>query len=326
MLLRRRPRRMRKAHFVRELVAETSLRPSDFVWPLFVHDQSGTVDVEMMPGVQCLDVDALLGQCARASELGLPMVALFPRIAESLKTPDGREARNRDGLIPRCIRAVKREYPDLGVMADIALDPYTSHGHDGLLSDTGEIRNDESVAELAFQALALAEAGADVVAPSDMMDGRIGAIRDTLEHAGHTNTAIMSYAVKYASAFYRPFRDAVGTNALLRGDKRTYQMDPRNRHEARLEAELDLEQGADMLMVKPGMPYLDVVRDLAERSPVPVFAYQVSGEYAMIAHAAAVGMIEREAAMIETLTAFRRAGAAGVLTYFAPEAAALLAG
>ena len=324
MLLRRRPRRMRSRAFVRELVAQVRLDASDLIWPLFVHAGKEPADIASMPQVQRLDESSLLRNCESACRLGLPAVALFPHIADDLRTADGSEACNDDGLVQSRIRAIKREFPELGVMADVALDPYTDHGHDGLLAEDGSVLNDETVACLARQALSLAAAGADLVAPSDMMDGRIGVMRESMERAGFQDTKIMSYAVKYASAFYGPFRDAVGSGARLKGDKRTYQMDFRNRLEARLEAELDVEQGADMLLVKPGMPYLDVVRDLSELSPVPVFAYQVSGEYAMLAAAAASGWIDRSAAVLETLTAFKRAGATGIVSYFAAEAAEAL--
>ena len=321
MLLPRRPRRLRRRAFVRELVAQAHLDASDLIWPLFVHAGSKPADIDSMPQVQCLEEKSLLECCERACRLGLPAVALFPRIADDLRTADGSEACNDDGLVQSRIRAIKGRFPDLGVMADVALDPYTDHGHDGLLAGDGTVLNDETVACLARQALSLAAAGADIIAPSDMMDGRIGVIRASMERSGFQDTVIMSYAVKYASAFYGPFRDAVGSGGRLRGDKRTYQMDFRNRTEARLEAELDVEQGADMLLVKPGLPCLDVVRDLSELSPVPVFAYQVSGEYAMLAAAAASGCIDRAAAVIETLTAFKRAGASGIVSYFAAEAA-----
>ena len=324
MLLRRRPRRMRSRAFVRELVAQTRLDVSDLIWPLFIHAGKEPAGIDSMPQVQRLDEKSLLECCEQACRLDIPAVALFPCIADDLRTADGSEASNDDGLVQSRIRAVKRQFPDLGVMADVALDPYTDHGHDGVLAVDGTVLNDDTVVCLARQALSLAGAGADIVAPSDMMDGRIGVIRESMERSGFQDTKIMSYAVKYASSFYGPFRDAVGSGKRLKEDKRTYQMDFRNRLEARLEAELDVEQGADMLLVKPGIPYLDVVRDLSELSPVPVFAYQVSGEYAMLVAASANGWIDREEAVIETLSAFKRAGATGIVSYFAAEAAKIL--
>ncbi|MCY4324662.1 MAG: porphobilinogen synthase [Betaproteobacteria bacterium] len=324
MRLRRRPRRMRSRTFVRDLVAQSNLASRDLIWPLFIHAESTPAAISSMPQVQRLDEKSLLARCERASRLGLSAVALFPCLADDLRSADGREAWNDDGLVQRRIGAIKREFPDLGVMADVALDPYTEHGHDGLLAEDGSVLNDETVACLARQALSLAGAGADIVAPSDMMDARIGVIRESLEHAGFSDTLIVSYAVKYASAFYGPFRDALGSAAKLKGDKRTYQMDFRNRREARLEAELDVEEGADMLLVKPGMPCLDIVRDLAELSPVPVLAYQVSGEYAMLAAASEAGWIERTPAVLESLIAFKRAGASGIVSYWAAEAAEAL--
>ncbi|NMM76032.1 delta-aminolevulinic acid dehydratase [Acidovorax sp. SRB_14] len=321
-----RPRRLRRDAFTRNLVREHAVTPHDLIYPVFVHEgQNLRQAVPSMPGVDRLSLDLLLPVAEDCVQLGIPVMALFPSIDAALKTPDGKEALNPDGLIPRVVRALKREFPDLGVMTDVALDPYTSHGQDGLLDETGYILNDETVEVLVGQALAHAEAGVDIVAPSDMMDGRIGAIRDAFEAHGHIHTRIMAYSAKYASAFYGPFRDAVGTRgALGKADKNVYQMDPGNTDEALREVASDLAEGADMVMVKPGMPYLDVVRRVKDEFKVPTFAYQVSGEYAMLKAAAAHGWLDHDAVMMESLLAFKRAGADGVLTYFAREAARLL--
>jgi porphobilinogen synthase len=321
-----RPRRLRRDAFTREMVREHRLHPSDLIWPVFVLDGHDRVeDVASMPGVQRLSIDRLLPMAEQCVALGVPVIALFPVIDPALKTPDGREATNPDGLVPRAVRALKARCPGLGVLTDVALDPFTSHGQDGLLDDAGYIINDATVAVLREQALVQAAAGVDIVAPSDMMDGRIGAIREALEGAGHIHTRIMAYSAKYASAFYGPFRDAVGSAANLgKSDKKTYQMDPGNSDEALREVALDLAEGADMVMVKPGMPYLDIVRRVKDEFRVPTFAYQVSGEYAMLQAAAANGWLQREAVMMESLLAFKRAGADGILTYFALDAARLM--
>lgn len=322
-----RPRRLRRDAFTRNLVRETVLTPHDFIYPVFVHEGSNLrVPVASMPGVERLSLDLLLPVAEECVKLGIPVLALFPSIDAALKTPDGKEALSPDGLIPRVVRKLKAEFPDLGVMTDVALDPYTSHGQDGLLDDTGYILNDETVELLVGQALTHAQAGVDMVAPSDMMDGRIGAIREALEAHGQIYTRIMAYSAKYASAFYGPFRDAVGSAANLgRSNKNVYQMDPANTDEALREVALDLAEGADMVMVKPGMPYLDVVRRVKDEFKVPTFAYQVSGEYAMLKAAAANGWLDHDKVMMESLLAFKRAGADGVLTYFALDAARLLA-
>ncbi len=321
-----RPRRLRRDAFTRRLVREHHVTPHDLIYPVFVHEgQNLRQAVPSMPGVDRLSLDLLLPVAEECVQLGIPVLALFPSIDAALKTPDGREALNEGGLIPRVMRALKKEFPDLGVMTDVALDPYTSHGQDGLLDDTGYIINDDTVKVLVGQALAHAQAGVDIVAPSDMMDGRIGAVRNALEANGHIHTRIMAYSAKYASAFYGPFRDAVGTRgALGKADKNVYQMDPGNSDEALREVALDIAEGADMVMVKPGMPYLDVVRRVKDEFKVPTFAYQVSGEYAMLKAAAANGWLDHDAVMMEALLAFKRAGADGVLTYFALEAARLL--
>ena len=321
-----RPRRLRRDSFTRELVRENRLHASDLIFPVFVldgHDQCQ--DVASMPGVQRLSLDRLLPLADECVRLGVPVMALFPVIAPALKTPDGIEASNPDGLVPRVVRALKDRFPQLGLLTDVALDPFTSHGQDGLLDATGYILNDETVLMLTRQALVQAAAGVDIVAPSDMMDGRIGAIRNALEGAGHIHTRIMAYSAKYASAFYGPFRDAVGSAANLgRSDKKAYQMDPGNSDEALREVALDIAEGADMVMVKPGMPYLDIVRRVKDEFGLPTFAYQVSGEYAMLKAAAANGWLDHDAVMMESLLAFKRAGADGVLTYFALDAARLL--
>ncbi len=318
-----RPRRLRRDAFTRALVREHRLAPEDLILPVFVLDGHGQVqDVASMPGVQRRSVDGLFAMAEECVKLGVPVMALFPVIDTRLKTPDGMEATNPDGLVPRTVRALKDRFPGLGILTDVALDPYTSHGQDGLLDETGYIINDATVAVLRQQALVHAQAGVDIVAPSDMMDGRIGAIRSTLEGAGMVHTRIMAYSAKYASAFYGPFRDAVGSAANLgKSDKKVYQMDPGNSDEALREVALDIAEGADMVMVKPGMPYLDIVRRVKDEFHVPTFAYQVSGEYAMLKAAAANGWLDHDAVMMESLLAFKRAGADGVLTYFALEAA-----
>ena len=316
-----RPRRNRKAEWARRMVRENVLTADDLIWPLFLVDGTKQrVGVDSMPGVERLSVDEAVRDAVRAAELKIPCLALFPYTDPKLRDHDGSEALNADNLVCRAIRAIKREVPQLGVLCDVALDPYTSHGHDGLLRD-GVILNDETVAVLVQQALVEAAAGCDIIAPSDMMDGRVGAIRAGLDQAGFADVSIMAYAAKYASAFYGPFRDAVGSSTTLTGDKRTYQMDPGNTDEALREVELDIAEGADMVMVKPGMPYLDVLRRVKDAFGVPTFAYQVSGEYAMIMAAAQNGWLDGEKAMMESLIAFKRAGATGVLTYFAPFAA-----
>jgi porphobilinogen synthase len=323
-----RPRRLRRDDATRRLVREHTLCADDFIYPVFVLDgQAQAHDVASMPGVQRLSLDRLLPVAERCLTLGVPAMALFPVIEPSLKTPDGREAWNAEGLVPRVVRELKRRFPELAVMTDVALDPFTSHGQDGLLDDTGYILNDETVEALVKQALVQAEAGVDIVAPSDMMDGRVGAIRRALEARGFVHTRIMAYSAKYASAFYGPFREAVGSAANLgKSNKKVYQMDPANSDEALREVALDIAEGADMVMVKPGLPYLDIVRRVKEEFRVPTFAYQVSGEYAMLKAAAAHGWLDHDAVMLESLLAFKRAGADGVLTYFALEAAALIKG
>jgi porphobilinogen synthase len=319
--LTHRPRRLRRSEWSRRLVRENALTADDLIWPLFIADgERKRVPVAAMPGVNRLSVDEALREAARAAKLSIPVIALFPYTDPQLRDAEGREALNPDNLVCRAIRAIKKEVPEIGILCDVALDPYTSHGHDGLLRD-GEIVNDETVAVLVRQALVEAEAGCDIIAPSDMMDGRVGAIRAGLDKAGYTQVAIMAYAAKYASAFYGPFRDAVGSSATLTGDKRTYQMDFGNSDEALREVALDLAEGADMVMVKPGMPYLDIVRRVKDEFGVPTFAYQVSGEYSMIMAAAQNGWLDGDKAMMESLIAFKRAGADGVLTYFAPRVA-----
>ena len=316
-------RRNRRDGWTRRLVAENRLSVDDLIWPIFLLPGQGRVEtVESMPGVQRVSLDRLAAHVAPAADLGIPLVALFPATPPELKDADGTEASNPENLICQAARLLKREYPDVGLMGDVALDLYTTHGHDGVLRD-GYVHNDDSIAVLVRQALVQAHAGIDVLGPSDMMDGRIAAIRGALDGAGLIDTRIMSYAAKFASAFYAPYRDAV-QSARLNGDKKTYQMDAANSDEALREVEQDLAEGADMVMVKPGMPYLDIVRRVHDRFGVPTFAYQVSGEYAMIAGAAERGWIDGERAMMESLMAFKRAGAAGVLTYFALQAARLL--
>ncbi len=321
-----RPRRLRRDEFTRNLVRENNLSAHDLIYPVFVLDgRQRREAVASMPGVERLSVDLLLGVAEQCVELGVPVMALFPVIDPALKTPDGQEAWNPQGLVPRAVRELKARFPQLGVMTDVALDPFTSHGQDGLLDDTGYILNDETVQVLVRQALTQAEAGVDIVAPSDMMDGRIGAIRSALEARGLVHTRIMAYSAKYASAFYGPFRDAVGSAGNLgKSDKKVYQMDPGNSDEALREVAMDIAEGADMVMVKPGMPYLDVVRRVKDEFHMPTFAYQVSGEYAMLKAAAQNGWLDHDAVMLESLLAFKRAGADGVLTYFALEAARLV--
>ncbi len=319
-----RMRRNRQDGWTRRLVAENTLSVDDLIWPIFIIEGKGlTTPVSSMPGVDRVTLDRLVAHVAPVAELGVPAIALFPATPAAKKDAEGTESGNPDNLICNAARLLKKAFPDVGLVGDVALDPYTDHGHDGVIRN-GYVANDESVAVLVRQALNQAEAGIDVIAPSDMMDGRVGSIRAALDEAGRIDTRIMSYAAKYASAFYGPFRDAVGTGAMLKGDKKTYQMDPANTDEALREVEQDLAEGADMVMVKPGMPYLDVLRRVHERFGVPTFAYQVSGEYAMIAGAAERGWIDGERAMMESLVAFKRAGAAGVLTYFAVAAARLL--
>ena len=321
-----RPRRLRRDDYTRALVREHHLHASNLILPVFVLDgRDREEDVASMPGVKRLSLDRLYPVAEECVALGVPVMALFPVIDPALKSEDGREALNPEGLVPRAVRALKDRFPQLGLLTDVALDPFTSHGQDGLLDASGYVLNDETVEVLREQALLQSASGVDIVAPSDMMDGRIGAIRDALEGAGHIHTRIMAYSAKYASAFYGPFRDAVGSRANLgRGNKKVYQMDPANSDEALREVALDIAEGADMVMVKPGMPYLDIVRRVKDEFRVPTFAYQVSGEYAMLRGAADRGWLDGEAAMMEALLAFRRAGADGVLTYFALEAARLL--
>jgi len=321
-------RRTRAFAWSRALHRETVLTPSDLIWPLFVSDGRGVEDpVKSLPGVSRWSVDGIAKRAKEARDLGIPCIALFPNTQPDRRSDDGAEALNPDNLMCRAIKAVRDACgSDIGILTDVALDPYTNHGQDGLLDDSGYVTNDDTVAVLVDQAINQAKAGADIVAPSDMMDGRVRAIRMALEMNGHPNVQIMAYAAKYASAFYGPFREAVGSGGLLKGDKKSYQMDPGNAEEALREVALDLAEGADSVMVKPGLPYLDIVRRVRERFEVPVFAYQVSGEYAMIEAAAAAGAGDRDALVIETLTAFKRAGCTGVLTYHAPVAARLLDG
>ncbi|MFN3837560.1 MAG: porphobilinogen synthase [Brevundimonas sp.] len=321
-----RPRRLRSSPWVRRLVAETTLTPADLIWPLIVHDGAeDRVPVASMPGVFRLSPKAAAAAAVEARDLGIPMVALFPNVDGAIKDAVGTGATDPDGLIPDCIKAIKDAAPEIGVMTDVALDCYTDHGHDGVM-EGDRIANDASLDRLAEQAFIHAHAGADVVAPSDMMDGRIQAVREALEANGFQDTLILSYAAKFASAFYGPYRDAVGSSTLLRGDKKTYQMDYANSDEALKEVAMDLSEGADAVMVKPGMPYLDIVRRVSETFRVPTFAYQVSGEYAMMQASIANGWLDQDRAVLETLHGFKRAGCAGVLTYFAPQAARLLGG
>ncbi|WP_338503595.1 porphobilinogen synthase [Sphingomonas kaistensis] len=322
-----RMRRGRSAPWIRAMLAEHRLHPSDFILPLFICDGQGCEEpIAALPGVSRWTVDKIGARAREAHAAGIPCVALFPNTPGPLRTVGAEEALNPDNLICRAVKAVKDACPEIGVLTDVALDPYTEHGHDGLIDERGCVLNDLTSAVLVQQALVQAEAGADIVAPSDMMDGRVGAIRTALEQAGKCDTAIMAYAAKYASAFYGPFRDAVGSGGRLKGDKRGYQMDPANAAEALREVALDIAEGADMVMVKPGMPYLDVLAAVRKRFEVPTFAYQVSGEYAMIEHAAAAGAGDRDALILETLLAFKRAGASGILTYHALDAARLIAG
>ena len=310
------------------MVRETMLSPADLIWPLFVTEGEAVEEpILSLPGVSRWSVDQIVVRAAEAIDLGIPCIALFPNTQPERRSEDGEEALNPDNLMCRAIRAIKQAHGDaIGILTDVALDPYTSHGQDGLIDDAGYVLNDETVAVLVDQAINQANAGADIIAPSDMMDGRIGAIRKALEMNGHTNVQIMSYAAKYASAFYGPFRDAVGSSGLLKGNKKTYQMDPANSDEAMREVAMDIAEGADSVMVKPGLPYLDIVRRVRDQFDVPVFAYQVSGEYAMIEAAAAAGAGDRDALVLETLMAFKRAGCSGILTYHAALAARLLKG
>lgn len=317
-----RPRRMRHDEFSRRLMRENTITTSDLIYPLFIHDGEGRIAVESMPGVERLSIDELLKVAADCVALGIPVIDLFPVTDPARKSLDGAEAWNPDGLAQRAVRALKAAYPQLGVMTDVALDPYTTHGQDGIIDEAGYVLNDITVQALVKQAVSHADAGADIISPSDMMDGRIAAIRQALDEAGHINVRIMSYSAKYASAFYGPFRDAVGSAGNLgKADKKTYQMDPANTDEAMREIALDLDEGADMVMVKPGTPYLDIVRRVKSEFGVPTFAYQVSGEYSMIKAAAANGWLDEKACVMEAMMGFKRAGADGVLTYFAPQIA-----
>jgi porphobilinogen synthase len=320
-----RMRRLRRHDWSRRLVAEHTLSAADFIWPIFVIDgENRREQVPSMPGVERLSADLAVGAAEDAAKLGIPVIALFPYTDPALKTPDGREALNANNIVCRAVRAIKKGVPQIGVLCDVALDPYTSHGHDGVMDDNENIANDATLEILVKQALVQAEAGCDIIAPSDMMDGRVGAIRGALEKSGFNDTLIMAYAAKYASAFYGPFRDAVGSAKALIGDKRTYQMNPANSDEALREVALDIAEGADMVMVKPGMPYLDVLRRVKDTFEMPTFAYQVSGEYSMLMAAIERGWLERDRVMLESLIAFKRAGASGILTYFARDAARLL--
>jgi porphobilinogen synthase len=321
-----RPRRMRRDDFSRRLMRENILTTNDLIYPVFIVEGTNVRQaVPSMPGVERVSVDLLMGVAKQCVELGVPVLSLFPAIEPSLKTPDGREATNPAGLIPRAVRELKKNFPELGVLTDVALDPYTSHGQDGVLDEAGYVLNDETVEILVEQARAQAEAGVDIVAPSDMMDGRIGAIREMLESEDHVHTRIMAYAAKFASAFYGPFRDAVGSATNLgKSNKMTYQMDPANSNEALREVQADINEGADMVMVKPGMPYLDIVRRVKDEFQFPTYVYQVSGEYAMLKAAADRGWLDWNKVLIETLTGFKRAGCDGILTYGAVDAAKLL--
>ncbi|MGB3394753.1 MAG: porphobilinogen synthase [Stenotrophomonas sp.] len=315
---RYRPRRMRRDEFSRRLMREHVFTANDLIWPVFVHELPGRAPVASMPGVERLSIDELLREAEQALQLGVPVIDLFPVLDGSRKSLDAAEAWNPDGLTQRAVRALKQRFPELGVMTDVALDPYTTHGQDGIIDEHGYVLNDVTVEALVKQSLSHAEAGADIISPSDMMDGRIGAIRDALDEAGHIHARIMAYSAKYASAFYGPFRDAVGSAGNLgKADKKTYQMDPANGDEALREIALDLEEGADMVMVKPGMPYLDVVWRVKQEFGVPTFAYHVSGEYAMLKAAAANGWLDERKCVMETMIGFKRAGADGVLTYYA---------
>ena len=315
-------RRLRQSGWIRNLTAENTLTPSDLIWSMVVHDgEEAKVPVAAMPGLNRLNVAEAAKAAKRASDLGIPAIAIFPHINPAYKDEEGSESLNPDGLIPTVIKAMKDAAPDVGVICDVALDPFTTHGHDGLIDESGYVLNDETSAVLVEQALVQADAGADVVAPSDMMDGRIGAIRAALEESGHSNTLILSYAAKYASGFYGPYREAIGSATALIGDKKTYQQNPANTDEALREVAMDIEEGADMVMVKPGLPYLDIVRRVSETFQIPTFAFQVSGEYAMIQAAAQNGWIDGDRVMMETLLSFKRAGASGIITYFAEDAA-----
>jgi len=318
-----RPRRMRKDAFSRRLMRENVLTTNDLIYPVFVLEgENRTENVASMPGVQRQSIDVLLKTAGECVKLGIPALAIFPVVPQEFKTLDAKEAFNKNGLVPRTVTALKKAFPELGVITDVALDPYTTHGQDGLIDDNGYVQNDVTVEVLVKQALCHAEAGTDIVAPSDMMDGRIGAIRDALEETGQVHTRILAYSAKYASAFYGPFRDAVGSSANLgKGNKYNYQMDPANSDEAIKEVALDIEEGADMVMVKPGLPYLDIVRRVKEEFGVPTYAYQVSGEYAMLKAAAQNGWLDEKDCVMESLLAFKRAGADGVLTYFAMDVA-----
>ena len=315
-------RRLRQSGWIRNLTAENTLTPSDLIWSMVVHDgEEAKVPVAAMPGLNRLNVAEAAKAAKRASDLGIPAIAIFPHINPAHKDEEGSESLNPEGLIPTVIKAMKDAAPDVGVICDVALDPFTTHGHDGLIDENGYVLNDETSAVLVEQALVQADAGADVVAPSDMMDGRIGAIRAALEESGHSNTLILSYAAKYASGFYGPYREAIGSATALIGDKKTYQQNPANTDEALREVAMDIEEGADMVMVKPGLPYLDIVRRVSETFQIPTFAFQVSGEYAMIQAAAQNGWIDGDRVMMETLLSFKRAGASGIITYFAEDAA-----
>ena len=322
----RRMRRNRRADWSRRLIRENALTVNDLIWPIFVMDgENITQPISSMPSVDRLSIDNAVRAAEKAAKLGIPVIALFPYTNPDLRDEEGSEALNENNLVCRALRAIKKEVPEIGLMTDVALDPYTSHGHDGLMRD-GIILNDETVEQLTRQALVQAQSGSDIIGPSDMMDGRVGAIRAVLDQQGYQDTQIMAYTAKYASAFYGPFRDAVGANSTLKGDKQTYQMDPSNTDEALIEAQLDINEGADMLMVKPGMPYLDVLRRLKDEFAMPTFAYQVSGEYAMLCAAGQNGWLDQEKVMWESLLAFKRAGADGILTYFAPKIAEALKG
>jgi len=322
--LTRRMRRLRGSPWMRDLVRETSLTPHDLIWPIFITDgENNRQPINAMPGVERLSVDLAVEAAKRAHSLSIPAIATFAQVDHALKDVNGSHILDTDNIVNRATRAIKDAVPDIGIITDVALDPFTSHGHDGVLRD-GIIINDETVSILAEAAINQAQAGSDIIAPSDMMDGRIGAIREALDGAGYTDIAIMSYATKFASAYYGPYREAIGTSGLLKGDKKTYYIDPANAHEAVHDAALDVEEGADMLMVKPGLPYLDICRQLKDAFDMPTFAYQVSGEYAMVEAAAANGWIDGERVMLESLSAFKRAGCDGVLTYFAPRVAEVL--
>ncbi len=320
-------RRLRHTGWIRNLTAENVLTPADLIWSMVVHDgETPRIPVEAMPGIERFNVAEAAAAAKRAQALGIPAIAIFPHIDPSRKDQEGSESLNPDGLIPTVIKAMKDAAPEVGIICDVALDPFTSHGHDGLIDDAGYVLNDETTAVLVEQALVQVEAGADVVAPSDMMDGRVGAIRAALEDAGHINALILSYAAKYASGFYGPYREAIGSASALIGDKKTYQQNPANTDEALREVAMDIAEGADMVMVKPGLPYLDIVRRVSETFAIPTIAFQVSGEYAMVQAAAQNGWIDGERVMMETLLSFKRAGASGIITYYAEEAAKTLAG